>query len=136
MHHGEPEESEPEPRSFQQRDDAEPSFERHQPEPEAVQHRGHSGPAPEPETASAATAPAATAPAAAPPVSPAPASRRGSTVREPAPTSHSFGGEASTPVPAARAEPEPPAPASSTESEDAARPRRTGWWSKRVLGKG
>jgi ribonuclease E len=130
----EPEPSEPESRSFRQREDAEPSFERHQ--PEAVQHRGHNGPAAEPETAPAAAGSAATAPAAAPPVSPAPASRRGSTVREPAPTGHSFGGEASTPVPAARPEPEPPAPASSTESEDAARPRRAGWWSKRVLGKG
>jgi ribonuclease E len=144
-HHGEPQASGPESRdmesrepvpreaaqrepepSFQQRDQAEPRFERHQ--PEAVQHRGHNGPAPEPETAPAATAPAS-------PVSPAPASRRGSTVREPAPTSFSFGGEASTPVPVARAEPEPAAPASSPTSEDAARPRRAGWWSKRLLGK-
>ncbi len=149
MQHGEPAESapaprdtvpreaaqaEPEPRSFHQRDDAEPSFERHQ--PEAVQHRRHNGPAAEPEAAPAATAPAATASAAAPPVSPAPASRRGSTVREPAPTSFSFGSEASTPATVVHAEPEPPAPASSNESEDAARPRRAGWWSKRVLGKG
>ncbi|HWF97006.1 MAG TPA: Rne/Rng family ribonuclease [Xanthobacteraceae bacterium] len=154
MHHGEPEESGPQPRdtvpreaaqaepeasepdqrSFHQRDDAEPSFERHQ--PEAVQHRRHNGPAAEPETAPAATAPAATTPAATAPAPTAAASRRRSTVREPAPTSFSFGSEASTPATVVHAEPEPPAPASNSESEDAARPRRAGWWSKRVLGKG
>jgi len=49
----------------------------------------------------------------------------------------SFGSEFSAPAPAARAEPEQPAPPSdSTESEDSTRPRRAGWWSKRVLGKG
>jgi ribonuclease E len=74
-----------------------------------------------------------------PPSAGAPApSRRGSTVREPAPTSFSFGGELSAPAPApaAHAEAEPLAPASGQESEDTARPRRAGWWSKRVLGKG
>jgi ribonuclease E len=63
------------------------------------------------------------------------ASRRGSTVREPVPTNFSFG-EVSAPPPTAPLETEPPAPASSTESEDATRPRRAGWWSKRVLGRG
>ncbi|HEY6257562.1 MAG TPA: Rne/Rng family ribonuclease [Xanthobacteraceae bacterium] len=68
-----------------------------------------------------------------------PAPRRGSTVREPAPASFSFGGESKVPEPALHVEPEPPAPVSSTESaesDDEARPRRAGWWSKRVLGKG
>jgi ribonuclease E len=59
--------------------------------------------------------------------------RRGSTVREPAP-----GYFHTAPAPAAHAEPEPPAviESGSGESEDEARPRRSGWWSKRVLGKG
>jgi ribonuclease E len=67
------------------------------------------------------------------------ASRRGSTVREPAPTRLSFSSEFSTPAPVTRveSEPEQPAvPASSPESEGTTRPRRAGWWSKRVLGKG
>jgi ribonuclease E len=69
-----------------------------------------------------------------PPVSGPTAPRRGSTVREPAPTSFAFGGEISTPVPAPHVEPEQPS--GGTETEDIARPRRAGWWSKRVLGKG
>jgi ribonuclease E len=67
-----------------------------------------------------------------PPVA-APAPRRGSTVREPAPTSFSFGGESTVPAPAPQ--PEPPPPSTGSETEEA-RPRRAGWWSKRVLGKG
>ncbi len=35
-----------------------------------------------------------------------------------------------------REPPEQPAPAGGSESEDAAQPRRAGWWRKRVLGKG
>jgi ribonuclease E len=66
--------------------------------------------------------------------------RRGSTVREPAPTSFNFSSEPriAEPVMHVEAEPEPPAPApaSGAESEDESRPRRAGWWSKRVLGKG
>jgi hypothetical protein len=56
-------------------------------------------------------------------------------VREPAPGY--FGGHAA-PAPLAQAEPEPPLVVESGngESEDEARPRRSGWWSKRVLGKG
>jgi hypothetical protein len=57
-------------------------------------------------------------------------------VREPAPKSFSFSGEISVPVPATPLEPVQPAPSSSAESEDGARPRRAGWWSKRMLGKG
>ena len=122
---------EPQPRPAHPRDDADRASSDYQPD----------GGEPPSSTASPRrhqpqTAPAATASAAAPPVSPAPASRRGSTVREPAPTSFSFGSEASTPATVVHAAPEPPAPASSNESEDAARPRRAGWWSKRVLGKG
>ncbi len=98
-----------------QRDDGEPSPERHHHEP-----------------AAASSAPVASE-------SPPPAPRRGSTVREPAPTSFSFSSESGIPAPLARVAdepPEPPAPASGSESEDAAQPRRAGWWRKRVLGKG
>jgi ribonuclease E len=61
--------------------------------------------------------------------------RRRSTVREPAP--QALRDEASPPAPSFT----PPAPSiepvesSSAESEDSDRPRRSGWWSKRVLGK-
>jgi ribonuclease E len=63
-------------------------------------------------------------------------SRRGSTVREPAPGY--FGGHAAPPPSVEPAEPEPPVVTESGggESEDEARPRRSGWWRKRVLGKG
>ena len=71
-----------------------------------------------------------------PPVSTPAAPRRGSTVREPAPASFSFGGDLGAPAPAARPEPEQSMPSPGTETEEAARPRRAGWWSKRVLGKG
>jgi ribonuclease E len=112
-------------------DHAEPSRERHQPqaapEPEVARER-------EPERA--LTQPEHEPIAPAPPVSAPAAPRRGSTVREPAPTSFSFGGEFSAPTPVAGPEPEQPAPSTGTATEEAARPRRAGWWSKRVLGKG
>jgi ribonuclease E len=110
--HGDHERSEPEPARSNHRDHAEPSVERYQVE---VAH------APE-----------------RPVAEPAPAPRRGSTVREPAPTSFSFGGESATPAaaPVVQAEPEQPAPSDVTASDDTSRPRRAGWWSKRVLGKG
>ena len=124
LHNGEPEQretlqSEPEHSGAYRRDHAGPSVE--QRPAEVAQNRDHDRLFAEPEAA---------------PIAPAP--RRGSTVREPAPTSFSFGGELSAPTPArdSRAEPEQPAPSGVTESEDAARPRRAGWWSKRVFGKG
>src|SRR5262245_54754058 len=61
--------------------------------------------------------------------------RRRSTVREPAP--QALRDEASPPAPSFT----PPAPSiepvvsGSAESEDSDRPRRSGWWSKRALGK-
>jgi len=61
--------------------------------------------------------------------------RRRSTVREPAPQTSRD--EASAPAPSFT----PPAPSiepvvsSPAESEDSDRPRRSGWWSKRALGK-
>jgi ribonuclease E len=62
--------------------------------------------------------------------------RRRSTVREPA--SISVASEPSAPhEPVAAASSEPPQPVviSPTEGEDADRPRRSGWWSRRMLGK-
>jgi ribonuclease E len=61
--------------------------------------------------------------------------RRRSTVREPAP--QALRDDASSPAPPFTA-PEPPIEpvvSSSAESDDSDRPRRSGWWSKRVLGK-
>jgi ribonuclease E len=114
-----------------QREDAEPRVERQQAE---------AAPDREPERPFATSEAAPPTPA--PPVSPPATSRRGSTVREPAPTSFSFGGEFSTPAPvpaaapAAQAEPEQTAPPNMAESEDPSRPRRAGWWRKRMLGQG
>jgi ribonuclease E len=65
---------------------------------------------------------------------PAEAPRRRSTVREPAPTA--FTGESVMPIPMPVVPPEPiPQPVITTVSEDSDRPRRSGWWSKRTLGK-
>jgi ribonuclease E len=64
-------------------------------------------------------------------------SRRRSTVREPAPANFS-GQPLVTPVPAyvvPTAEPPQPAVSEASASEDPSRPRRSGWWSRRVLGK-
>jgi ribonuclease E len=62
--------------------------------------------------------------------------RRRSTVREP--VAHAQHHDESVPAPAF-ASPAPavePVVSSSTESESSDRPRRSGWWSRRVLGKG
>jgi ribonuclease E len=71
----------------------------------------------------------ASAPAAEPPGSESP--RRRSTVREPAPTVS--GSEATVPPVAAPVPPVEPVVVSSAADED--RPRRSGWWSRRALGK-
>jgi ribonuclease E len=76
-----------------------------------------------------------TAAPAVPEAAPSEAPRRRSTVREPAP--QSLHEDTSSPAPSFM----PPAPAiepvvsSSAESETGERPRRSGWWSRRVLGK-
>jgi ribonuclease E len=65
------------------------------------------------------------------------APRRRSTVREPAP--QALGHEGDVATPSFTAQPMPavePVVSSSTEGESSDRPRRSGWWSKRVLGKG
>jgi ribonuclease E len=79
--------------------------------------------------------------AVAPPPQPAPPAmaapeppRRRSTVREPAPV---FSQDAPVAMPAAlpqRSEPIPPPIVSSVSEGDDSKPRRTGWWAKRLLG--
>jgi ribonuclease E len=106
---GEPPDWSP-PREASQPDAVEPTF----------TTRFESGPRPEP----AAVAASAPQPAAAEP------QRRRSTVREPAPV---FSGSAPmvTPIPA----PPPPAPTViSTAEADASKPKKSGWWAKRLLG--
>ena len=75
-----------------------------------------------------------------PPAPPAPMperTRRRSTVREPAPVVLSEEAQAPAPVAIPMPSPEPLVVVSSaSEAEDASRPRRSGWWSKKVLGKG
>jgi ribonuclease E len=75
----------------------------------------------------------ATNPAPQPEPEPAAPPRRRSTVREPAPT---FG--ASDPVVTPMPAPQPVLPAAavgkSESADDAGKPRRTGWWAKRLLG--
>jgi ribonuclease E len=134
-------EREPEPSSPYQEDRAEPHVEPYQ--AAAAHGSDHDRPLAE----QSAAEPSATPTPSTPPAE-RPPPRRGSTVREPAPTSFSFGGAINAPAtvsaePAPAAPPgsagsnsEPSAESSSTEGEDAARPRRAGWWSKRVLGKG
>jgi ribonuclease E len=77
---------------------------------------------------------------AAPPAFESSSPRRRSTVREPAPVSFDPDSTRPVPLPAAAPPPPPPAeplqPAAGAESEDSGRPRRSGWWSKRVFGKG
>src|SRR5579862_5982669 len=63
------------------------------------------------------------------------APRRRSTVREPAPISHGASAPPSVPAPPAVPAAPAPEPAIETvETEDANRPRKTGWWSRRVGG--
>jgi ribonuclease E len=64
--------------------------------------------------------------------------RRRSTVREPAPLSFSSEPPATpppTPVYVVPTEPSQPAAADANQNGDSARPRRSGWWSRRMLGK-
>jgi ribonuclease E len=119
---------------------AEPSAEPRQPrDHERTPEHHAAAPAAEHRTEHAPPAEQWQQPAPPPPptVEPAPLRRR-STVREAAPLS--FGTVSSSPAPMPAAVPappaEPPPTAVDAESEDSARPRRAGWWSKRVFGKG
>jgi hypothetical protein len=53
-------------------------------------------------------------------------------VREPAPV-FSGGATTVTPLPTPQQSPEP-APAVTSTAEDAAKPKRSGWWAKKLLG--
>jgi ribonuclease E len=123
---------------------AESSFAPHDHEPEThhepASHReatSHHEPASHDEPEATRAEPNFRAPAAETAVSPqadlSDPPRRGSTVREPAPMR--FGGDLAAPsVPLPSAAPQPVVSITS-ESDDSARPRRSGWWSKRVAGK-
>jgi ribonuclease E len=77
--------------------------------------------------------PAPPAPTPATPVAEAPPRRR-STVREAAPMSR--GDIVSSPPPSRPVEPAPaPVVSDASEDDDANKPRKTGWWAKRLLGK-
>ena len=89
----------------------------------APRHEPDFSPAPEPSYAPPPVAGAATAP---------PEPRRRSTVREAAPV---FGDSVPAPIPAPLPPPEP-APVVTSAAEDASKPRKTGWWAKRLLGDG
>jgi ribonuclease E len=82
-----------------------------------------------PESSNSEPAPQATAAAAEMP-------RRRSTVREPAPSSANPGnGEMAAPIAISEITPPlPDASSSPASSEAAEKPRRTGWWGKRLLG--
>jgi ribonuclease E len=104
---------------FNERPDWTPPREMSQPEATDIPH-AESAPRPEPAPQAVAAQASQPAPEAAPP-------RRRSTVREPAPV---FGGSAPVEVPMP-----PPAPAvTATADADASKPKRSGWWAKRLLG--
>src|SRR5262249_24442714 len=93
------------------------------PAPFAAEPRESSPPTPAPAAAETPTAPEAP--------------RRRSTVGEPAPQGLDHEGHVA--MPPFTTQPAPavePVVSSSTEDESGDRPRRSGWWSKRVLGKG
>ena len=87
-------------------------------------------PAPEPSYAPRPEPVAAPSPALSAPPAPPPEPRRRSTVREPAPV---FGDSAPVTMPAPPPMPEP-LPIVTSAADDAGKPRKTGWWAKRLLG--
>jgi len=115
--------------------EAEPAFE-HAAEPPQPVHRQEAKPLAEPvaEAPKRETPPPAPEPAHVE-ASPSEHARRRSTVREPAPISvGSERGATHDPV-ASPSEPPQPVVISPTDGDDSDRPRRSGWWSRRVLGK-
>ena len=107
-----------------------------QPRPDRSPDFAEAAYTPRTEPAASPAPPMMAQPAAAPPA-PSPETeppRRRSTVREPAP---SFGESAPVVVPMPAPQPTPiPAPTVSgtADTDDASKPRRTGWWAKRLLG--
>jgi ribonuclease E len=111
--------------------EAEPAFEREPERPQPVHQRAAEqvAEAPRRETPPPAPEPAPVE------ASPSEAARRRSTVREPAPISVDSKHSATHEPVASPSEPSQPVVISPTESDDSDRPRRSGWWSRRVLGK-
>jgi ribonuclease E len=111
--------------------EAEPAFEREVERPQPVHQRAAEpvAKAPRRETPPPAPEPAPVE------ASPSEAARRRSTVREPAPISVDSEHSATHEPVASPSEPPQPVVISPTESDDSDRPRRSGWWSRRVLGK-
>jgi ribonuclease E len=108
---------------YNERPDWSPPPEAHAPErtdappsPPPQQFVPPPAPAPQPATAAAAPAPEPT--------------RRRSTVREPAPMVSA----GSAPVMVTMPAPPPPAPVVVTSTADTAKPKRSGWWAKKLLG--
>jgi ribonuclease E len=108
------------------RTDAPDSFESETPRDSAPPYPAEPAYAPRPEPAAEPPVPPTSEPAA----SPEPPRRR-STVREPAPI---FGEAAPAPVSAPLPIESAPVVTTSAGTEDASKPRRTGWWAKRMLG--
>src|SRR5262245_29051110 len=109
--------------------DAEPAFEHEAPQPfhprtadaeQVAEAPQRETPAPEPAPVEAAHSEA---------------TRRRSTVREPAPISVGREDSATHEPAASPSEPPQPVVISPTEGDDSDRPRRSGWWSRRMLGK-
>ncbi len=111
--------------------EAEPAFEREAERPQPVHQRAAEkvAEAPRRETPPPAPEPAPVE------ASPSEAARRRSTVREPAPISVDSKHSATHEPVASPSEPSQPVVVSPTEDDDSDRPRRSGWWSRRVLGK-
>jgi ribonuclease E len=99
-------------------------------EPSATPQAPPEPPAPEPPPATTAAQEPSAEPAPEPPPEPP---RRRSTVRERAPIA--LDADAAEPSPTALPAPAPPPVASMADEPADERPRRTGWWSKRVVGK-
>ena len=100
-----------------------------EPAPAAEFEAPHASPRPRVEHAAPPQPASQPAASLAPPAEP---SKRRSTVREPAPI---FSGSSPVVTPMPAPQPLPPAIASSAaEADEAGKPRRTGWWAKRLLG--
>jgi ribonuclease E len=107
----------------------EPAFEREAEPPQPFRRPHEAAPVAEAPQRETASEPAPVE------ASPSEAARRRSTVREPAPISVGREDSATHEPVASPSEPPQPVVISPTEADDSDRPRRSGWWSRRMLGK-
>ena len=107
----------------------EPAFEREAEPPQPFRRPHEAAPVAEAPQRETASEPAPVE------ASPSEAARRRSTVREPAPISVGREDSATHEPVASPSEPPQPVVVSPTEGDDSDRPRRSGWWSRRMLGK-